>query len=90
MNVSIQGTLGQPQRQKTSPEHCPQCSQPVGEEVTHKDDEVGKMYQVMKAGGTKSLNLLTPSFLISHSQSQSRPLGGIWLFHDGSFKQKMN
>lgn len=58
----------------------------MGEEVTHRDDEAGKMYQAMKADGTESQNLLTPSFMISHSQSQSRPLGGIWLFHDGPFK----
>lgn len=38
-----------------------ECSQPMGEEVTHRDDEAGKMYQAMKADGTGSQNLLTPS-----------------------------
>ena len=76
MNVSIQGTLGQPQRQKTSLEHWPQCSRPVGEEVTHGDDEVGKMHQVMKADGTKSLNLLSISLLSDFTLSKSKQDSG--------------
>ena len=40
--------------------------------MTHGDDEVGKMYLVMKADGTKSLNLLSISLLSDFTLSKSK------------------